>query len=137
MYKTYYDKLQKKYGDKIQLQYTDCDSFVMSAQTDDIVNDLKETYKMYDFHNLDSNHELYDNRLEKIPGYLNIETPKSLYLDKFVAFRSKSYSYFAEEKNVNILKGVKKGVKNNEISFEDLKTAQKETNIEMKQRKMF
>ena len=108
MYKTYYDKLQKKYGDKIQLQYTDCESFVMSAQTDDIVNDLKETYKMYDFHNLDSNHELYDNRLEKIPGYLNIETPKSLYLDKFVAFRSKSYSYFAEE-SVNILKGVKKG----------------------------
>ena len=70
MYETYYDKLQKYYGDKIQLHYTDCDSFVMSAQTDDIVKDLKETYKMYDFHNLDSSHELYDNRLEKIPGYL-------------------------------------------------------------------
>ena len=61
----------------------------------------------------------YMIRLEKIPGYLKMETPKSLYLDKFVALKSKAYSYIAEEKNVNILKGVKKGVKNNEISFED------------------
>ena len=82
MYETYYDKLQNYYGDKKQLHYTDCDSFVMSVPADDIVKDLnemQETQKLYDFHNLDSNHELYDNRLEKVPGYMKIETPKLLY----------------------------------------------------------
>ena len=42
-YELYYDKLQKYYGDKRKLNYTDCGSFIMTVQTNDIVKDLKET----------------------------------------------------------------------------------------------
>jgi len=50
---------------------------------------------------------------------MEIETPKTIFIDKFVALRSKAYSYNCRRKNVNVLKGIKKGVKNNEINFED------------------
>ena len=53
MYETYYDKLQKYFGqDGIQIHYQDTDAFVMSVRTIDIVNDLDESqdqYKIFDF----------------------------------------------------------------------------------------
>ena len=42
MYETYYDILQPYFGqEKIQLHYMDCDSFVLSIETENIINDLK------------------------------------------------------------------------------------------------
>ena len=43
MYETYYDKIQPNFGQyKRQLLYMDCDSFVLSIQTQNIKYDFKK-----------------------------------------------------------------------------------------------
>ena len=122
MYETYYDKLQKYFGvDGIQIHYQDTDAFVMSIRTTDIIKDLSklpDQYKMFDFSNLNKEHKIFWNDFKKIPGYLKMETPKSLYTDKFVCLRSKCYAYTTniDEYN-NKFKGIAKGYKK-EISFD-------------------
>ena len=122
MYETYYDKLQKYFGvDGIQIHYQDTDAFIMSIKTNDIVHDLsklQDQYKMFDFSNLNKEHRLFSNEFKKIPGYLKIETPKSLYIDKFVCLRSKCYAYLTQLDGFNKkFKGIVKGYKK-EISFD-------------------
>ena len=42
MYETYYDKLQPNFGEEnLELNYRDCDSFLLSIKNKNIVNDLK------------------------------------------------------------------------------------------------
>ena len=48
MYKFFYDVLKPKYGDNIELGYTDTDSFVIYVKTDDIYKDLKELKEYMD-----------------------------------------------------------------------------------------
>ena len=70
----------------------DTDSFILKLKTNDLISDLEnlqKCYKMFDFNNLFEEHKLYSNEFKKVPGYLKIETPKILYLDKFVCLRSK------------------------------------------------
>ena len=63
LYETYYDKLQPYFGqEKIQLHYMDTDSFVLSVNTKDIIKDLKNLEDIFDFSNLDRNHELFSNK---------------------------------------------------------------------------
>ena len=67
MYETYYDKLQPYFGqENIQLHYTD--SFVLSVNTKDIIKDLKYLEDLFDFSNLDENHELFSNENKKVIG---------------------------------------------------------------------
>ena len=122
MYETYYDKLQKYFGiDGVQIHYQDTDAFIMSLKSKDIINDLGELqrrYDLFDFSNLDKNHKLFSIEHKKIPGHLKIETPKSLYIDKFVCLRSKCYAYITQLDGYNNkFKGIVKGYKD-EISFE-------------------
>ena len=122
MYETYYDKLQKYFGvDGIQIHYQDTDAFIMSIKTTDIVNDLsnlQHQHKMFDFSNLNKEHKLFSNEFKKIPGYLKIETPKSLYIDRVVSLRSKCYAYTTQLDGCdNKLKGIVKGYKK-KISFD-------------------
>ena len=66
MYETYYDKLQPYFGqEKIQLHYMDTDSFVLSVNTKDIIKDLKNLENIFDFSNLDKNHELFSKKKQK------------------------------------------------------------------------
>ena len=49
MYEFWYNHLKVKYGDKIQLIYTDTDSFVIEVETNDIYKDMYEDSHLYDF----------------------------------------------------------------------------------------
>ena len=93
----------------------------MSIKTSDIVTDLsnlQEQYKMFDFSNLNKDNNLFSNEFKKIPGYLKIETPRSLYIDKFVCLRSKCYAYLTKLDGYNNkFKGIVKGYKK-EITFD-------------------
>ena len=72
MYETYYDKLQPYFRpENIQLHYMDSDSFVLK----DIIKDLKNLEDMFDFGNLDKNHEFFSNKNKKLIGFFKIETP--------------------------------------------------------------
>ena len=94
MYETYYDKLQPYFGQKnIQLHYIDTDAFVLSLKTQDIIKDLKNLEDIFDFSNLDKNHELFSERNKKVIGKFKIETPKNIWIDEFVCLRSEMYSF--------------------------------------------
>ena len=118
MYKTYYDKLQPYFGEKnIQLHYMDCDSFVLSIETENKINDLKNLEDLFDFSNLDKNHELFSNKNKKAVGKFKIETPENIWIDEFVALRRKCYAYKCGNDNRNKLKGISKSQSKN-IKFE-------------------
>ena len=60
MYGTFYDKLQPYFGqENLKLHYMDCDSFVLSIETQNIIDDLKNLKDFFDFSNLNENHELF------------------------------------------------------------------------------
>ena len=62
MYETYYDILQPYFEkENIQLHYMDCDSFVLSLKAENVIKDLKNFEDMFDFSNLDKDHELFSN----------------------------------------------------------------------------
>ena len=61
----------------------DTDSFVLSVKTKDIVNDLKNLEDVFDFSNLDKNHQLFSNKNKKVIGKFKIEAPKSIWIDEY------------------------------------------------------
>ena len=108
-YGTYYDKLQPYFGsENIQLHYMDTDSFVLSMNTKDFIKDLKNLEDIFDFSDLDKNHELFSNKNKKVIGKFKIETPKNIWTDEFVCLRSKMYAFKCGDDSKNKLKGVSK-----------------------------
>ena len=66
MYETYHDKLQPYFGqESLQLHYMDTDSFMLSINTKDIIKDLRNLEVIFDFSNLDKNHELFSKKNKK------------------------------------------------------------------------
>ena len=77
MYETYYDTLQPYFGQEIlHLHYIDTDGMILSMNTKDIINDLKNLEDTSDFSNSDENHELFTNKNKKVIGKFKNETPK-------------------------------------------------------------
>ena len=94
MYETYFDTLQPYFGqENLQLHYIDTDGMILSMKTKDIIKDLKTLEDVFDFSNLDENHELFSEKNKKIIGKFKIETPKNIWIDEFVCLRSKAYSF--------------------------------------------
>ena len=91
----------------------DCDSFVLSFETQNIKNDLKNFEDLFDFSNLNQNHELFSIKNKKIVGKFKIETPENIWIDEFVCLRSKAYSFKCGNKNTNKLKGISKSQSKN------------------------
>ena len=83
--------LQPYFGqENLQLHYIDCDSFVLSFRTQNVINDLKNLEEIFDFSNLNKNHELFSEKNKKVVGKFKIETPKNIWIDEFIALRSQS-----------------------------------------------
>ena len=121
MYETYYDILQPYFGqENFQLHYMDTDSFVLSVKTKDIIKDLKKLESIFDFSNLDKNHELFSNKIKKVNRKYKIETPKNIWIDEFVCLRSKMYAYKCGNDSKNKMRGISKSQSKN-IKFEEYK----------------
>ena len=111
MYETYYDTLQPYFGqENLQLPYFDTDGMLLSMKTENIIEDLRNLENVFDFSNLDENHELFSERNKKIIGKFKIETPKTIWIDEFVCLRSKAYSFECkiEDESKNKIKGISK-----------------------------
>ena len=109
MYETYYDKLQPYFGEKnLHLHYMDTDSFILSVNTKDIIKDLKKLADIFDFSDLDENHELFSNKNKKVIGKFKIETPKNIWIDEFVCLGSKMNAFKCGNDSKNKLKGISK-----------------------------
>ena len=123
MYETYYDNLQPYFGqENLQLHYLDCDSFILSIKSENIIKDLKNLEDIFDFSNIEENHELYSEKNKKVLGKFKIETPKNIFIDEFIALRSKMYAFKCKDKeeDKNKLKGISKSQSKN-IKFEEYK----------------
>ena len=121
MYETYYDTLQPYFGqEKLQLHYIDTDGMILSMKTKEIIKDLKNLEDIFDFSNLDENHELFSNKNKKVIGKFKIETPKNIWIDEFVCFRSKAYSFKCKinDEDKNKIKGISKS-QSKHIKFEE------------------
>ena len=121
MYETYYDTLQSYFDQKnLQLHYIDTDGMILSKKIKDIIKDLKNLEDIFDFSNLDKNHELYSEKNKKIIGKFKIETPKKIWIDEFVCLRSKAYSFKCKDnkEDKNKIKGISKS-QSKHIIFEE------------------
>ena len=121
MYETYYDTLQPYFGqENLQLHYLDTDGMILKMQTKDIIKDLKNLEDIFDFSNLDKNHELYNEKNKKIIGKFKIETPKNIWIDEFICLRSKAYSFKCKDndEDKNKIKGISKS-QSKHIKFEE------------------
>ena len=76
MYETYYDTLQPYFSqEKLQLHFMDCDSLILGIKSENIIKDLKTLEDIFDFSNIDENHELYNEKNKKVLEKFKIETP--------------------------------------------------------------
>ena len=48
---------------------------------------------IFDFSNLDENHELFGNKIKKMIGKFKIETPTKIWIEEFLTLRSKGYAF--------------------------------------------
>ena len=121
MYEIYYDTLQPYFGqENLQLHYIDTDGMILSMKTENINKDFKNLEDIFDFSNLDQNHELFSEKNKKVIGKFKIETPKNVVINEFVCLRSKAYSFKCKDKdeNKNKIKGVSKS-QSKHIKFEE------------------
>ena len=79
MYETYYDKLQPYFGkENLQLLFIDTDGMILCMRTENIFKNLKNLEEIFDFSNLDENHELFSEKNKKVIGKFKRDTPENL-----------------------------------------------------------
>ena len=94
MYETYHDKLQPYFiQENIQLHYVNTDSFVLSVNTRDVFKDLKKHEELFDFSNLNENHEIFSDKNKRVIGKFEIKAPKTIWIDETICLRSKMYAF--------------------------------------------
>ena len=94
MYGTYNNKLQQNFAEKkLESHYMDTDSFVLIVNTKDSIGDLKNLKALFDFSNINKDHELFSNKNKKVFLKFKIETLKNIWIEKFNCLRSKLYAF--------------------------------------------
>ena len=94
----FYDYLKPKYGDKLELCYTDTDSFILHIKIEDFYKDIVDDVEEW----LDtSNYEidrplLITNKNKKVLGKFKDELGGRI-MTKFVDLRSKTYAYSIDD----------------------------------------
>ena len=98
MYKFWYDYLKVKYGDNVNLLYTDTDSFILEMFTDDIHEDMKNDNHLFDFSEYDKDHKCYDIKNKKVYGIFKDELYGKM-MTEFSCLKPKMNSYEYIENN--------------------------------------
>ena len=70
----------------------DCDSFLLSNETQNNFNDLRNVENFFDFSVLNKDHELFSNKSKKVTSKIKIETPKNVWIKKFVCLGPKAFN---------------------------------------------
>ena len=124
MYDFHYNYIKKKYGENVDLLFTDTDSLIYKIKTKDFYKDISlDVEKMFDTSNYPKEHPsgIKTGINKKVIGMMKDECGGKQ-IKEFVGLRSKLYTYIKsdgeEEKKC---KGIKKKVIKNKIKFEDYK----------------
>ena len=91
----------------------DTDSFVLTLNTKDIIEGLKNLEDLFDFSDLVENHELFSNKNTKVIGVFKIETPKIIWIDEFICLRNKMYASKCGDDSKSKLKCISKSQSKN------------------------
>ena len=113
MYQTYYKYLKPKFGERLELLYTDTDGFILHIQSEDLYEEIKEDVKEhYDTRKYPKNSPLFteDNAFKL--GCLKDECNGKI-MREFCGTCAKSYSYTIEGETIENKKC--KGVKDSAI----------------------
>ena len=123
MWKFFYDYLKPKYGDKIELCYTDTDSFIPHIKTEDFYEDIaNDVEQWFDTSNYEIDRPLLIiNKSRKVLGKFKDKLGGKI-MTKFVGLCSKIYAYLIDDsEKIKRKKGVKKCVVKTELKFNDYK----------------
>ena len=71
-----------------------------------IIEDWKNLEDLFDFINLNKNHEIFSNKNEKVVGKVKLETPRKIWIAEFVCLRSNMYSFKCGDDFKNKIKGI-------------------------------
>ena len=106
---------------------------MLSVNTKDIIEELKNLECLFDFSNLNENEELFSNKTKKLIGKYKTETPKNIWIDEFICLRSKACSFKCKD---DIEKQIKlKGFPNSQSKLGKFKEGKEGLNEEKYQRK--
>ncbi|KAJ4449536.1 hypothetical protein ANN_00937 [Periplaneta americana] len=121
MYNFHYSIMKEQFGDKLKLCYMDTDSFIYLIETDDLYHDLQNVRDHLDTSVYSPNHILFATHNKGVLGKFKDEIPNS-HIDEFVGLKAKVYALKCSDFEIKKLKGVKKSVIRNELTFEDYAT---------------
>jgi hypothetical protein len=121
MYDFHYNYIQRKYGDKAKLLFTDTDSLAYEIQTDDFYTDIRPDLKLkFDTSDYPDDH-LLERVNKKVIGMFKDEACGKQ-IAEFVGLRAKLYSYKMHEGDEHKkCKGVKKKTVERTITLDDYK----------------
>ena len=111
MYDFHYNYIQKKYGDKAKLLFTDTDSLTYEIEAEeDIYKDFWDDKEKFDNSDYPEDSPYYDKTNKKVIGKFKDEAG-GVPIVEFVGLRSKMYSYMKDnDKGGKTAKGIKKNV---------------------------
>jgi len=117
----HYDYIQKKYGEKAKLLFTDTDSLCYHIETEDIYQDMFERSDLFDFSDYDQNpfpFGFHDDSNKKVMGIFKDDS-KGRPIIEFVGLRAKCYSILHDDENQkNTAKGVTRCVRDKYLKHE-------------------
>ena len=126
MYEFHYQKMLPQYPNRLNLCFTDTDSFLYEVYTENIYHDMLKNKNDFDFSEYPFDHPNYSTVNKKVIGKFKDEL-NSLTLEEFIGLRPKCYSLlFRGEVKKNIVqhmddaekqtaKGTKSSVKKNHL----------------------
>jgi hypothetical protein len=122
MYSFYYDVLKVRYGEKVNLLYTDTDSLIGNIRTEDVYADFREPdmKQHLDFSDYPKEHPNFDPTNAKVLGKFKCETngkPK----EEFVGLKAKMYGLRISGKDKLTAKGCPKNTMKKYTSFDVFK----------------
>lgn len=119
MYDFYHGHIKPKYGNDVEMLYTDTDSLILEVKTDNFYADMKQDLALYDTSDFPEHNKFDIPRVnKKIPGLFKDELNGAV-MTEFVGLRSKMYCVKSEGiEKMKKAKGVKKYVLKKSITFE-------------------
>ncbi|MEW8333911.1 MAG: hypothetical protein AB2692_23475 [Candidatus Thiodiazotropha sp.] len=123
MYDFYCNRLQRRYGERCQLLYTDTDSLLLEIETEDVYEDMAKHQDLYDTSDFPKGHPLHSTENKKVLGKMKDECV-GRGIAEYVGLRPKMYSILvASGKNIKTAKGVRKATVKKHIRHSQFKEA--------------
>ena len=121
MYDFHYNYINKKYGDKANLLFTDTDSLTYEIEAEDVYSNFWKDKNRFDNSDYAQDSQYFDKTNKKVIGKFKDEAA-GIPITEFVGLRSKMYSYMRDnDKGGKTAKGIKKNIIKKNITRKNYK----------------